>query len=95
MIKNYPAKSIHLFYKKQRGGILLLNSLLAFSAAAFTQAVKAPLVVLSQSGETTYIPANGFDYSHYTNYTLNITDITTKWILNTLMDEPIVDTVFK
>ncbi|HQJ90786.1 MAG TPA: hypothetical protein PLB70_09225, partial [Paludibacteraceae bacterium] len=62
---------------------------------SFAQTSDPIFVLMSGSGETTYSPANGFDYSHHTNYTMNIKSITVKWELNLLMGEPVVNGVFK
>lgn len=95
MIKNYPFQPSRLSNNKLPGVIFTLALLLSFSVTAYTQAVQAPLVVLSGSGETTYAPINGSDFSHHINYTMNIRSITDKWNLTTLMGEPVIDGVFK
>lgn len=64
------------------------------SVAAIGQ-TSAPVFVLSSgSGETTYSPVNGFDYSHHSNYTMHFQSITVKWDLRLLMGEPVVNGVF-
>ncbi len=52
-------------------------------------------VLLSGSGETTYAPVNGFDYTHHANYTMHLKSITVKWELSLLLGEPVVNGVFK
>jgi len=62
---------------------------------AIAQTSAPTLVLLSGSGETTYSPVNGFDYSHHTNYSMQLKSITVKWNLSLLMGEPVVNGVFK
>ena len=53
------------------------------------------LVQLSGSGEITYAPADGFLYSHHTNYAVNFKSITVKWELSIMKGEPVVNGVYK
>lgn len=62
---------------------------------AFPQISEPVFVLLSGSGETIYSPANGFDYSHHTNYSMHLKSITAKWDLRLLMGEPVINGVFK
>lgn len=74
---------------------LLLPILSTLSLPALSQHSQPVLVQTSGSGTTIYAPANGFDYTHHTNYTMQIRSLTAKWNLRTLMGEPVVDGVFK
>ncbi len=62
---------------------------------AIAQTSEPVFVPASGAGETTYAPTNGFDYSHHTNYSMQLKSITVKWDLRLLLGEPVVDGVFK
>jgi len=75
---------------------LLMTALLVlFSAVVMAQSTSSVFVQNSGSGETVCAPANGFSYSHHTNYAVQIRSLTVKWRLSTLLNEPVVDGVYK
>jgi len=73
----------------------LIVVFLFLSYSVYSQATYYPLVNPSGSGEITYAPTSGFNYSHHTNYTMRIIRLTAKWQLRILCGEPIIDGVFK
>ncbi|MGV8135292.1 MAG: hypothetical protein AB2L20_08755 [Mangrovibacterium sp.] len=75
------------------GKHLLIVLFMFCAITVFSQ--MAPFVQLSGSGVTTYAPVNGFSFSHHSNVAMNISSLTVKWDLRTLMGEPVIDGVFK
>lgn len=47
------------------------------------------------SGEFTYAPVEGFEYSHHTNNAYTLKSLTVQWELSLLMGEPVVNGVYK
>ncbi len=75
--------------------ILTLLLLCLLFAGVKAQTSEPVLVLASGEGETKYAPINGFEYSHHTNYSMQLKSITVKWDLRLLLGEPVVNGVFK
>ncbi|MFZ4455417.1 MAG: fibrobacter succinogenes major paralogous domain-containing protein [Bacteroidales bacterium] len=66
--------------------------LVIFTLNAYSQTTYYPLVKGAGSGETS---ENNTTYSHHSNYTMRILNLTVKWDLSILFGEPVVNGVFK
>ncbi len=73
----------------------VLASACLIVAGVSAQTSEPVFVLQNGSGETTYAPVKGIDYSHHTNYMMTLQSLSVKWELRLLLGEPVVNGVFK